>query len=264
MKKLVISGLIICLLFFNYVLAADNYDFRHESMSKQVVEKISKNNQMYLSSTKSLLDQEINIEIDYSKAKRICIFDLDSFSDYVKNDNLYVGVENSSYNYYAFPIFESKDKYIIGLAEDNLFGEYVPITTEVKKTDNSIYNFILDQSTLNEILQRNNLLYPDFLAVVTIKGSITNFVYIHQNEDDFYIPFSSEYQPLLANGQVYTKSDMVYYLESLCENTTEFYGGNNPSSMKSYSGFGLFLIVTFVFFIGGAVWLRFPKKKKGR
>ena len=184
----------------------------------------------------------------------------ESFLDYIENETLSIGIENSLYNYYAFLICNRNDKYIVGLSENNIRGEYIPIVTEVSKTDNSFYEFILSPNVIDSVLEQNKINDPDFLGVVTLRGSITNFLYARQSDVDYFIPFSSEYDSKLVSGKAYNSNEIIKHIESI-KIDDGLYGGYASTNGSWPFQWGAFIIVTLLFFAGGVLCVRSYKKR---
>lgn len=239
--------------------AIDTYDYRSDS-SNDIKGRILANKKEYLAAASSFSTQD-DINLDYDKIQKICIFDFDTLIDYVEKCELDVGVLNSLYNYYAFPICDSNNKYVIGLAENNSFNEIVPLVTEIEKSNNSMYEFVVNPNIIEKVLENNNIISPEFLAMVTLKGSIFNILYVQQNDLEYYIPFTSEYNSKIISGKAYNKDDIKSYLLSLKKEDSLYGGGYEMSTSYNAAIWGALVIVTLIFFVVGAIWIHFSVRK---
>ncbi len=270
MKKLLsalIAGVMLSVACIS-AFAEEPYDFRDDSLSGTEAASLLQNKDQLLFAVNILTQDDIPAsQVDIENATKCYIFDLPSFESYLTENALAAGIRNSGNFYYVLPVTETSNSYYLGLVEHTNTGEHYPRGMELPKSGSNQYAYLYSPASLENLLVSQNLSSPEFIAPVTLTGGLTTFVYIVKNGREYFIPYSSEQEFPLDNSAVYSKAQILEYLDSVKQTAAgdeTMGGGYLVSGSRQWNVWGTIMAITFVFLIGGVLWLRAYRKKSAR
>ncbi|MGI5895959.1 MAG: hypothetical protein ACOX6U_03280 [Oscillospiraceae bacterium] len=242
MKKIVgvlfSMSLVACMSFT--VFSANEYDYRTDLPTPEETEQIIQL-EPALQITAESLGEVSNYSMDFSTAVKRYYFDIDSLKDFINQNGLQYAIENSGIYSYVFPIAETSSAYVAGIVGKASNGEFYAEGISIPRENPNRLGYAFHPDQLMTILEQNGLSSPDFIAPISILSEYTDFIYVVKNKNEVFIPYNEIHIDKLNHAEIYTKDEVVAYLENLQEqavatsaNGETLYGGNGGGGTKSY------------------------------